>query len=316
MDKQVDGMSKHNAIFVIPSHTKKVFSNMKRVGKDFFGKETASFPTILVPAQEGKLGEGSAMSSAPQHTPIIQPSTSKPQKKQKPKKSKQTDTQETQPSDPTYETLNEENVHAQVLNLETTKTAKAKEILSFNRRVKRLEKKSKSRTHGIKRLYKVSLSARVESSAEEQSLDEEDASKQGRNIDDIDEYAKTILVNETVKDQGRINDEEMFDTNVLNDEEVVVKDNNDASIATAATTIVVSIDDINLAQELIEIKTSKPKARGDLLIEVTLILTTIDVLNDEEVIVKDINPASIIAVVTAATTTVVSIDDITLAQAL
>nr|GEU42815.1 hypothetical protein [Tanacetum cinerariifolium] len=319
MDKQVDGMSKHNAIYVIPSHTKKVFSNMKRVGKDFFGKETASFPTILVPAQEGELGEGSAMSSAPQHTPIIQPSTSKPQKKQKPKKSKQKDTQETQPSDPTYEALNEDNVHAQVLNLETTKTAKAKEILSFNRRVKRLEKKSKLRIHGIKRLYKVSLSARVESSAEEQSLDEEDASKQGRNIDDIDAYAKTILVNETVKDQGRINDEEMFDTNVLNDEEVVIKDNNDASIATAvtaATTIVVSIDDINLSQELMEIKTSKTKARGDLLIEETLILTTIDVLNDEEVIVKDINPASITAVVTAATITVVSIDDITLAQAL
>nr|GEY23894.1 hypothetical protein [Tanacetum cinerariifolium] len=47
-----NGMSKHNAIFVIPSHTKKVFRNMKRVGKDFPGRETPLFPTMMVQAQE------------------------------------------------------------------------------------------------------------------------------------------------------------------------------------------------------------------------------------------------------------------------
>nr|GEU87121.1 hypothetical protein [Tanacetum cinerariifolium] len=139
---------------------------------------------------------------------------------------------------------------SRVLNLETTKTTQANEILSLKRRVKRLEKKKKSRTHGLKRLYKVGLSYRVESSAKEQSLDEEDASKQRRNIADIDADAKTILVNETAEDHGRINDEEMFDTYVLNDEEVIVEDINAASITTtltAATTTVVSIDDITLA---------------------------------------------------------------------
>nr|GFA16590.1 hypothetical protein [Tanacetum cinerariifolium] len=50
------------------------------------------------------------------------------------------------------------------------------------RRVKRLEKKKKSITHGLKRLYKVGLSSRVESFTEEQSLDEKDASKHRRNI--------------------------------------------------------------------------------------------------------------------------------------
>nr|GFC91852.1 hypothetical protein [Tanacetum cinerariifolium] len=104
------GMSKYNAIYVIPSHTKKVFSNMRRVGKDFSGRDTPSFPTMLVPAQGEELGEGSTILSAPQHTLIIQPSTSKHQKKQKLRKSKQKDTQETQPSDPTYEALNKENV--------------------------------------------------------------------------------------------------------------------------------------------------------------------------------------------------------------
>nr|GEZ71190.1 hypothetical protein [Tanacetum cinerariifolium] len=128
-----------------------------------------------------------------------------------------------------------------VLNLETTKTAQAKEILSLKRRFKRLENKNKSRTHGLKRLYKVGLSARVESSAKEQSMGEEDASKQERNIADID----------------------MFDTYVLNDE-VVVKDVNAASITTvvtAAATTAISINDITLAQALVEIKTSNPKAR-------------------------------------------------------
>nr|GEV79135.1 photosystem II D2 protein, chloroplastic [Tanacetum cinerariifolium] len=117
LDKQVDGMSKHNAIYVIPSHTKKVFSNMRRVGNDFSGKETPLFPTMLVPAHDEELGESSTMPSTLQHTPIIQPSTSKPQKKQKPRKLKQKDTQETQPSDPTDEALNEENVPAQSIQL-------------------------------------------------------------------------------------------------------------------------------------------------------------------------------------------------------
>nr|GEX33067.1 hypothetical protein [Tanacetum cinerariifolium] len=149
-----------------------------------------------------------------------------------------------------------------VLTLETTKTAQAKEILRLTKRVKRPEKKNKSRTHELKRLYKVGLSARVESSDEE-SLGEEDASKQGRKITDIDADKGLTLIDKTIKDRERFNDEEMFDTDVLNDEEVVVEDVNIASIATAVTataTTTVSINDITLAQALVEIKTSKPKA--------------------------------------------------------
>nr|GEW22691.1 hypothetical protein [Tanacetum cinerariifolium] len=103
------------------------------------------------------------------------------------------------------------------------------EQLPLMGRFKRLEKKKKSRTYGLKRLYKVGLSARVESSDKEQSLDVEDASKQERKIADIDTDVENI---------------------------------NTTSIAIAATTTVVSINDITLAQALLEIKTSKPKARG------------------------------------------------------
>nr|GEV89398.1 hypothetical protein [Tanacetum cinerariifolium] len=76
---------------------------------------------------------------------------------------------------------------------------------------------------------------------------------------------------------GRYDDQEMFDKDVLNDEEVVVEDINAASIATAVTAVAttdVSIDDITLDQALVEIKTSKPKARGLIIQEPSETLTT------------------------------------------
>ncbi|GJU42544.1 hypothetical protein Tco_1195501 [Tanacetum coccineum] len=82
LDKQVEGMSKHKEIYVTPSHTKKVFANMKRQGKDFFGRDTPLFPTMIVQAQE-QVGEGSEIPTDSHYTPTTtQPSTSKPQKKQ------------------------------------------------------------------------------------------------------------------------------------------------------------------------------------------------------------------------------------------
>ncbi|GJY68530.1 putative ribonuclease H-like domain-containing protein [Tanacetum coccineum] len=104
-----------------------------------------------------------------------------------------------------------------LLDLEKTKTAQAQKITSLKLRVKRLEKKGGSRTHKLKRLYKVSRSTRVVSSDEASLGDQEDASKQGRKIDDIDVDAEITLVDET---QGRHDDDLMFDIGVLNDEEV------------------------------------------------------------------------------------------------
>ncbi|GJW08164.1 hypothetical protein Tco_1570587 [Tanacetum coccineum] len=49
----------------------------------------------------------------------------------------------------------------------------ANEIASFKRRVKKLERRNKSRTHRLKRLYKVGLSRRVESSKDEAKRAEE-----------------------------------------------------------------------------------------------------------------------------------------------
>ncbi|GKA72102.1 hypothetical protein Tco_0778318 [Tanacetum coccineum] len=81
LDNQVEGMTKHKGIYVTPSHTKKVFANMKRPGKGFSGKVTPLFQTMMVQAPED-MGKDSAAPTDSHSTPIItQPSSSKPQKK-------------------------------------------------------------------------------------------------------------------------------------------------------------------------------------------------------------------------------------------
>ncbi|GJS68539.1 hypothetical protein Tco_0683104 [Tanacetum coccineum] len=100
LDKQVEGMSKHKEIYVTPSHTKKVFANMKRQGKDFSDRDTPFFPTMIVQAQE-QVGEGLEIPTDSHHTPTTtQPSTSKPQKKQSRRKQRK-DTKDPQLSGPT-----------------------------------------------------------------------------------------------------------------------------------------------------------------------------------------------------------------------
>ncbi|GKA06789.1 hypothetical protein Tco_0686013 [Tanacetum coccineum] len=311
-------MPTHNKIYVAPSHTKKIFRNMRRVGKGFSGRETPLFQTMMVQDQ-AEMGEGSAKPADPHHTPtFIQPSTSQPQRKQKPRKPKRKDTEIPNSSGPTDnvadEAVNEEmddslvravttatsldvkqdrgninktqskatlnepcssgtgsgsgprcqetmrdtiaqtrfenvsklsndpllargytlrsgedslklnelmelctNLQTRVLDLETTKTTQANEIASLKRRVKKLEKKNKLRTHKLKRLNKVGLSARVESSGDEKSLGE-DASKQGRRITDIIDDEDITLVNDQIDA-----DAEMFDVDTLTGDEVLAE---------------------------------------------------------------------------------------------
>ncbi|GJR25585.1 putative ribonuclease H-like domain-containing protein [Tanacetum coccineum] len=298
LDKQVDGMSKHTKIFVTPSHTKKVFGNMKRVGKGFSGNITPLFPTMIVQTQED-MGEGSANPTDPHHTPIItQPSTSQSSKKQSRRKQRkgteipqssgsiepiadEAANEEYVPTHSNDPLLNGEdsiqlkelmdlciNLQNRVLALETTKTTQASEIESLKRRVKKLEKKQSKRTHKIKRLYKVGLSAKV-ISFDDEGLGEEDASKQGRKIHDIDVAEYITLEN--------AHDAKMFDTRVLDDEEVFAeKDVAEKEVSTAdpvttagevVTTASVKVSttsptELTLAQTLIEIKGAKPKVKG------------------------------------------------------
>ncbi|GJS11411.1 hypothetical protein Tco_0368207 [Tanacetum coccineum] len=236
-----------------PSHTKKVFANIKRQRKDILGTMTSLFATMLIQPQ-ADVGEGSGQPTESQHTPTtaspshVEPiptvaSSSHPKKTQKHRKTKRKATEISQSSGPTTlvadETVHEERgdsveraattatsldaeqgsggsprrqdtilgdrpaqtrferlskqsndpplsrvntlgsgedsmklqelmdlctkLSERVLALENIKTAQDLEITNLKKRVKKLEKKKKSRTPQLKRrLFKV----RIESSAE------------------------------------------------------------------------------------------------------------------------------------------------------
>ncbi|GKF94768.1 hypothetical protein Tco_0284468, partial [Tanacetum coccineum] len=125
-----------------------------------------------------------------------------------------------------------------VLDLEKTKTSQAADITELKERVKKLERKRKSKPLGMKILFKIGRSAQVVSFEGEGLGDQDDASKQGRKIVDIDADAEVTLVDET---QER-NDEEMFDTCILDgkevftEQDVVEKEVSTAEVATDSTT--------------------------------------------------------------------------------
>ncbi|GJT67238.1 hypothetical protein Tco_1018718 [Tanacetum coccineum] len=239
LDNQVEGMSKDKGIYVIPSYTKKVFANMKRPGKGFSGRVTPLFQTMMVQASED-MGEDSAAPTDSHSTPIIlQPSSSKPQKK---------------------------NLQEKVHDLEKANTTQAKEISSFKKRFKQLEKRRTSRTPGLKRLRKVGSASRVESSNDVSLGAQEDASKQGRKIAALDADEEVTLIDET---QGRNDEDLMFDTSVF--EEPISVATTTSSIPVSAADLVTTagkvvttasaeiLDELTLAQTLIKIKSIKPK---------------------------------------------------------
>ncbi|GKA55163.1 putative ribonuclease H-like domain-containing protein [Tanacetum coccineum] len=116
----------------------------------------------------------------------------------------------------------------------------AKKIASLKKRVKKLERKRKSKTLGMKRLFKIGTSAHVVSSEDEGLGDQKDASKQERKIDDIDQDAEVTLVNKT---QGRYDDAQMFDTDVFNGEEVFIAEQSEKVVEEVVSTAKVMVQE-------------------------------------------------------------------------
>ncbi|GKB88361.1 hypothetical protein Tco_0960633 [Tanacetum coccineum] len=117
-----------------------------------------------------------------------------------------------------------------VLAMENTNTSQAAEITTLKERVKMLEKKRRSRTYKLRRLYK------------------------GRKLADLDADTEVTLIDET---QGRNDEDLMFDTGVLNGDEVFQKPM--VNTATTTCSIPVSVaDPVTTAGEVI--KSAKPKA--------------------------------------------------------
>ncbi|GJY07034.1 F-box domain containing protein [Tanacetum coccineum] len=304
---------------VISSHTKKVFANMKREGKGFSGRVTPLFQSMMVQASED-MGEDSAAPTDSHSTPIItQPSSSKPKKK----KSRRKQRKDSGPTKLITETTHQEHVSTpsydppqsgedrmqlhelmnlctklsdRVLALENANTSQAAEIAKLKERIKKLEKKRRSRIYKSKRLYKVGSSRRVESSEESLGA-QEDAFNQRRKIIVIDQDTEVTLVNEA---EERNDEEMLFDVDDdLQGEEVVIeevakKEISTADLVTTAGEVVTTtsievttasaptttIDELTMAQTLIEINAAKPKA-------VTTNATTVTIgLSQKELLLK------------------------------
>ncbi|GJU99258.1 hypothetical protein Tco_1328529 [Tanacetum coccineum] len=203
------------------------------------------------------MGEDSAAPTDSHSTPIVtQLSSSKPQKKKSRRKQKKNN----HPTEPILdEATNEEPISThsydppqsgedilqltelmtlctklqkQVFDLEEAKTAQAKEIASLEKR--------------------------------------EDASKQGRKIADPDADEEVTLIDET---QERYGEEMLFDVQddlqgeeVVTEKEVAEKEVSAADLVTTTGEVVTTanttttVDELTLAQTLIEIKAAKPKA--------------------------------------------------------
>ncbi|GJQ96284.1 hypothetical protein Tco_0007423 [Tanacetum coccineum] len=187
-------------VYVTPSHTKKVFANMKGPCKGFSGRVTPLFSTMMVQVTED-IGTDSTTPTDSHSIPIItQPSSSKPQKK----KSRRKQRKDSAPTEPTTEeTTHEEHVSTHSYDppqSEKAKTAQAKEITCIKKRVKQLEKRRKSRPSRLRRLRKVGSSSRVESSNDASLGAQEDASKQRGKIEDLDADAEEIEFEKVVED--------------------------------------------------------------------------------------------------------------------
>nr|GEW79868.1 hypothetical protein [Tanacetum cinerariifolium] len=93
-------------------------------------------------------------------------------------------------------------------------------------------------------------------------------------IAEIDVAEYLFLIDETAQDQGRINDQDMFEVHDLDGDEVFVdvttgeKVEHGKTVAesvegiTAATTLQITKDELTLAQTLIEIRAAKHKDKG------------------------------------------------------
>ncbi|GJY62839.1 hypothetical protein Tco_0464299 [Tanacetum coccineum] len=195
-------MSHHKKTFVNPFHTKKIFANMKREGKDFSRKVTPLFDSMLVQVTE-EVGEDSSDSNC--------------------------------------------------------KSDQGIELLVSSRGCYAC-KEGKFEDPGLTSFKKLGTTRRIKSSNAGLGA-QEDASKQGRSIEDINADAEVTLVN---KQQ---NEDLMFDTGVLDDDEVFVdvastKKNEQSTKlddSTAGEVTAAKIDELTLAQTLIEIKAAKPK---------------------------------------------------------
>ncbi|GKC79226.1 hypothetical protein Tco_1130000, partial [Tanacetum coccineum] len=281
LEEQLEGMSNHKRIYVTPSHTKKIFRNMRRVREGFSGRDTPLFPTMMVQAQQEQ-SEGSTMPTDPQHTPtIIQPSTSQLQKKQRLGRPKRKDTEIPHSSIPS------DNIADEAVNKEmddslvrAATTAIGLDVEQDSGNIDKTQSKATPNepsslgtsssggprcqdTMGTQLLeLDCSSSGNYKFETKSQEVKEEMRVKNSQDQKIIQEIT---LVLET---QGRYGDEEMFDTGVLDGDEVL------AEPEVTVKDVDFSVDEVTLAQALVDLKSEKVQEKVNVVEEPSESITT------------------------------------------
>ncbi|GJZ79973.1 hypothetical protein Tco_0644810 [Tanacetum coccineum] len=131
-----------------------------------------------------------------------------------------------------------------------------------------------SRPTGLKRLKKVGMSRKVESSEDQESLGApEDASKQGKSITDIDADVEMLV-------EAKVDEKDEQSTKL--DDSTAGEAVTTASVKDSAAPT--TIEEITLAQTLIQIKAAKPK------VVTTAATTTTTRLKARGVVVQELIP--------------------------
>ncbi|GKA12816.1 hypothetical protein Tco_0692362 [Tanacetum coccineum] len=210
----------------------------------------------MVVQNQQQIGEGSAIPTDPQHTPtFIEPSTSQPQKTQKHRKPRRKDTKVPQPSGPPKSVADEVVYKERDDSLvRATTTASSLEVEQDSGNINMTQSKA---------------------TPNESSSQGSNSGGGPRCQETIrDTIAQTRFENVSKQSYDPLLARDMFNVNDLNGEEVFVAekevvvepkvsvaDTLDSVATTTATTTVVD-EEITLAQTLIEIKSTKPKAKG------------------------------------------------------
>nr|GEY41544.1 hypothetical protein [Tanacetum cinerariifolium] len=172
----VDYLSSHTAKYTSIALTQKVFANMRRIGKGFSRVETSLFDTMVVKPHADVEDDDDEVSVAPTppsptfattptslthepSPPPREPTSPSPQPQPAPPSSppQEQPTYTSESSMTLFNTLMKTcaTMTQKVAHLEQDKVAQALEITKLKQRVKKIERKSRSKHSGLKRLRKV-----------------------------------------------------------------------------------------------------------------------------------------------------------------
>nr|GEY74913.1 retrovirus-related Pol polyprotein from transposon TNT 1-94 [Tanacetum cinerariifolium] len=170
-------MDRHKETYVISSHTKKIFANIRRIGASFSRVITALFDTIMDQAPT----DISNIPIETYQTPIVdQPSTSKHQKPQKPRRKQRKEAEVSIDE-------SEDEDHVSIPSSDPLPSGEDSSILNkLMVFYTSLQEQRKLRSRGLRRLKRFGSGRRVKFPIEKDGLGaQEDASKKGRMIKEI-----------------------------------------------------------------------------------------------------------------------------------